>query len=105
MKLLGDVTVTCFHVAPKPGFEEELEAPDGTAEWTADKVTKTIVFRYGFNTGFINTQSRGSGLVQLSRSDLDTLPPAVLPVRFRAPRRAAAALCRTRRAEPSRSRG
>ena len=63
------------------------------------------MFRYGFNTGFINTQSRGSGLVQLSRSDLDTLPPAALPVRFRAPRRAAAAACRTRRAEPSRSRG
>ena len=72
--LLGDITVTLYHVELRQG-QEEMDLPGlGGAAWTDDSVDKEIIFRYSCNTGFIDTSSLG-GLVRLHRSDLDILPP------------------------------
>jgi hypothetical protein len=72
--LLGDITVTLYHVELRQGQEETNLPGLGVAAWTDDSVDKEIIFRYSCNTGFIDTASLG-GLVRLHRSDLDILPP------------------------------
>ena len=67
--VLGDVIITCYHVALKKQLREENLPGLGDWEYNDETVDKDIIFQYTFNTGFVHP-----GPFRLHRSDLDILP-------------------------------